>query len=738
MRKKRCCKRLVAGAIHGLCEAQRRWRTAGVYTAFAVAAIPGVSAPILVLEQVGDGASKLTSSAAPVILQYLTTDGSVTGTAILPSGNVRPQSPPYHLMESGGADSDGQLTRSVNGLYIQVPGYNATNGETAIANSSAAVVYRTIGLLSTEGAVDTSRAFSMLTSNNFRSVVSVGGAAFWAAGHAGLAYVAGSTLTPLMDLNFRNINIFNGQLFCTMGGSLPGIYTVGSGLPTTTPVLAFIYLPVGGPSGSPFGFQFNSSMTSCYVADDRTNAGGGIIKFTYSSGAWVSNYTLGTGPDSGARGLTVDWTQTGLPVLYATTSEPTNNRLIKIVDNGESSAPSTLLTAAHHTIFRGVDFLGLAAAWRYGLSGNWSVGGTTPWSNWSLCLANGIPLQFQNVNSGTAPLALSATNNSGLSWVKSISFAGGYGTSAGSSYTLRGNALSVAGGIMSDSPLTQKIQLPLTLTADQSFTTGPGEIVLDGVLSGSVALSKAGSGAVVLNAFNRCTGSVTVNEGELAINGTLTNSLLNVTGGVLSGTGTISGPVVVQTPAELSPAGSSAIGTLNIRGQLTLLGTTTMEISKNGTNSSCDSIAGVTTLICGGVLNVKLLTGNLAAGDAFNLFRPAQFAGAFQSFILPPPSAGLYWDTTGLLTTGTLKVGAVAPAKLDAPQLGPSGTAQFQFSGGPGLTYRVWAADDVSLQPVEMMWTPIDSGAFGADGRASFIDYTAPFYTRRFYRVSVP
>lgn len=715
-----------------------RWVASALFSFLLLGTSQFVSGTTLVVEQVGDTASKLTSSAAPVLLHYLTTQGSLLETVVLPSGQLRPQTPPYHLMESGTADSDGQLTRSVNGLYIQVPGYNATNGEAGIANSSASVVRRTIGLVDSAGTVDTSRAFSMLTSNNFRSVVSVDGSAFWAAGHAGLAYVAGSAVTPLMDLNFRNINIFNGQLFCSMGGSVPGIYTVGSGQPTTTPVLAFIYLPVGGPSGSPFGFQFNSSMTTCYVADDRTNASGGLVKFTYNSGAWVSNYTLSAGPDSGARGLAVDWGQPNVPVIYATTTENPSNRVVQIVDRGASSVPLTLLTAEHHTIFRGLDFRGLNAAWRYALSGNWSVGGSTPWFNWSVCLANGIPLQFQNVNSGTSPLALSATNNSGLSWVSSLSFTGGYGNSLGTAYTLRGNALSVAGGIMSDSPLAQVVKLPLTFSRDQTLTSGPGDLVLDGPLSGSVALSKSGSGAVVLNAQNRFTGSMTVNEGVLTINGVLTNSLLNVASGVLSGNGTINGPVVVQSPGALSLGGSNSLGVLTIRGQLSLLGNTTLKISKNGTNGLCDSVAGVTTLICGGVLNVRLLAGTLAAGDTFKLFSPVQFSGAFESIYLPPLDAGLYWDTTALTTVGVLKVGVVTPPKIGAPQISFDGAVQFQVSGAPGLSYQVWASEDLSLQPVQTMWTPLGAGVFGANGLATFIDYSAVFYARRFYLIAVP
>ncbi len=702
-----------------------------ICAALMLGAGPLASAAVLVVEQIGDGASHLTNWATPVFLKFLTTDGLETATSSLPHVLPRPQSSPYNLMDSGSSDSDGLLTRSVNGLYVQMPGYNGTNGEVSIANSSASVVRRTIGLINTAGGVDTSRAFSMLSSNNYRSVVSVDGSAFWAAGHPGIVFVTGNTVTQVTDLNTRNINIFNGQLFCTMGGTIPGVYIVGSGLPTTSST-QFIYLPVGGSSGSPFGFQFDSAMKTCYVADEGTNKG--IVKFTYNSSSWVSNYTLSTG--NGARGLAVDWSHPGVPVVYATTAENSSNRLVRIVDQGASSPAVMIGNAGKHAVFRGVDFLGLPAVWKSPTSGYWSVGSTTPWVNWSVCLANGNMIQFQNVNTGANPLSLSVTNNSGLSWARSISFSGGYGTSAGSSYTVRGNNISLTGGVSSDSPLTQTIKMGLALSAAQTFTTGPGNLVLDGVLSGGNGFTKAGSGALFLNAVNTSTGPVAVNQGELVVTGVLTNSLLNVNSGLLSGSGTINGPVVVQTQSELNPGRSNTIGTLTIRGQLDLFGRTTMEISKSGTNRFCDAISGVTRLNCGGTLIVQLLAGTLAAGDSFTLFRAGQISGGFQSIILPHLPDGLFWDSTALTTAGTIRVGAIVPPTLTTPVRLPDGTLQLKFSGPPGLSYRVLVSDNLAYVPFN--WFDVGSGVFAADGQASFIDAPPPPGFNRFYVISVP
>ncbi len=103
-----------------------------------------------------------------------------------------------------------------------------------------------------------------------------------------------------------------------------------------------------------------------YVADDRTIAnGGGIIKYTHNGSTWSSAYTLGTttgaATSSGARGLTVDWTGAA-PILYATTTEDSTNRVIRIVDTGPGAGATLVATAPANTVFRGLDFAPLVGA----------------------------------------------------------------------------------------------------------------------------------------------------------------------------------------------------------------------------------------------------------------------------------------------------------------------------------------------------------------------------------------
>jgi len=65
--------------------------------------------------------------------------------------------------------------------------------------------------------------------------------------------------------------------------------------------------------------------------------------------------TTGSATTYGARGLTVDWAGAA-PVVYATTTEGSANRVIRIVDTGSGAGATLVATAAANTVFRGLDF----------------------------------------------------------------------------------------------------------------------------------------------------------------------------------------------------------------------------------------------------------------------------------------------------------------------------------------------------------------------------------------------
>lgn len=174
--------------------------------------------------------------------------------------------------------------------------------------------------------------------------------------------------------------------------------------------------------------------------------------------------------------------------------------------------------------------------------------------------------------------------------------------------------------------------------------------------SGTLSLAKNGSGTLTLNGTNSYTGSTVVNAGTLLINGSIGGLGVTVsTPATLGGTGTINGSVIVQSGATLSPG--SSIGTFTINGDLTLSGTSLMEINKSGASLTSDLVSGVGTLLCGGTLTVTATGDALAENDTFNLFDASTFFGSFASINLPALPSCLVWDTSMLLVNGTIRVG---------------------------------------------------------------------------------
>lgn len=74
---------------------------------------------------------------------------------------------------------------------------------------------------------------------------------------------------------------------------------------------------------------------------------------------------------------------------------------------------------------------------------------------------------------------------------------------------------------------------------------------------------------------------------------------------------------------------------------------------------------------------------------------------------------------------------------VTAPALAGDGNFQFDFSGGLGQTYRIWASTNVTLSPVTSTWSQIGSGTFGSLP-VSFTDIQATNYTQRYYVITVP
>jgi len=330
--------------------------TTGAYAQFT----PGN----VVVLQAGDGSSALANTGNAVVLREFTPAGVPAYSMAIPTSSAT------GLTILGNSTAEGLLTRSTNGQQLVIPGYAGTY-TSSIASATGTQVPRVIGTVDAAGTytrVATSTSF--FSGGNIRSAVSDGTGNYWANGsNQGTNYFGNTAAATNIQNSITNLRAFAIQggdmAFSTGSGTARGIYvvnTIGSGT-TTVPASTITLVVPTGTASSPYQFAIAPTLTYGYVADDNaTSAGGGIQKWVFNGFTWTLAYTFATSTNTaitaGARGLTVDFSGTN-PVIYATTSETSSNRLISIVDGG-SLATSTITTLATattaNTIFRGVAF----------------------------------------------------------------------------------------------------------------------------------------------------------------------------------------------------------------------------------------------------------------------------------------------------------------------------------------------------------------------------------------------
>ena len=323
----------------------------------------------LVVSRVGDGTSTLSGAGAAVFLDEYTTALGQTSAVQSVALPTTASGSNASFVDSGTSTSDGTLTLSTNGKFLTIAGYAGAVGTASI--TSVAGINRVVARIAANGTVDTTTSLNQTTTysgNNIRSAASTDGTTLFLGGTAsstgGVRTAnlgdASSTQVEGTTTNTRVVNLFNGNLYFSTGSGTAGIYQIGSGGistasgQTTTLIAADPAGPIVAPAttnnGSPYDFYFANANT-LFVADDRSNANGGLLQYVNSgSGFTLTNtYNLTgttTGTTAGLRGLTGSATD-----LFAISSD---NRLVDF--NLGSTSFTTLATAATNTNFRGVDF----------------------------------------------------------------------------------------------------------------------------------------------------------------------------------------------------------------------------------------------------------------------------------------------------------------------------------------------------------------------------------------------
>lgn len=169
-------------------------------------------------------------------------------------------------------------------------------------------------------------------------------------------------------------------------------------------------------------------------------------------------------------------------------------------------------------------------------------------------------------------------------------------------------------------------------------------------------VTKTGVGTLTLSGVNTYAGTTAVNEGTLALNGSVINDVTVASGATLQGTGTIGNDLTVS--GKVAPGNS--IGTLVISNDLTLNNSSITEIELSPSDTSLLQVAGEATLA--GQLSIipqeafypssttyTILTASGGVTDTFDSVADLTGFGLSANYLAN--SVQLIFTTTGITTT---------------------------------------------------------------------------------------
>ncbi|MFA6119154.1 MAG: autotransporter-associated beta strand repeat-containing protein [Parachlamydiales bacterium] len=178
------------------------------------------------------------------------------------------------------------------------------------------------------------------------------------------------------------------------------------------------------------------------------------------------------------------------------------------------------------------------------------------------------------------------------------------------------NALSASSAVINNSTFNlnnfnQRIgslagsgSINLGTLSGSTLTTGNNNssTIFSGTISQTGGLIKEGTGKFTLSGNNAYSGNTLINNGNLAILGSLTSNIITIQpSGILSGNGTVTGSITSN--GVIRPGAS--VGTLSVAGPVTLNSGSVYQVEFNTTSSDLLDVTGIVTIQVGA--NVELI-----------------------------------------------------------------------------------------------------------------------------------
>jgi len=275
----------------------------------------------IVAVRVGDATNTISVNASPVYLEeYNITTNPITLVQSIPVPSVTNGVNKRLTLTS--SPYEGYLSRSYDGRYLALAGYDAGIGYTAALTDNASTTNRVVAIVDNLSNINTTTSLTdFANANNPISAVTSNGTDIWVCanysnGTGGTRYTTkGATTTTQVNNTIggngpRVVNIFGGQLYVS-NNTNSSVVAIGSGLPVTgsQTVNNLAGLPVATGRAYQFFFaDLNASVAGLdvlYIADDGSNGttNQGIQKYSLVGGSWLFNGSIAVQGGS-LRGIT--------------------------------------------------------------------------------------------------------------------------------------------------------------------------------------------------------------------------------------------------------------------------------------------------------------------------------------------------------------------------------------------------------------------------------------------------